>query len=612
LDIVDYLAEYDRALYLDIDIVCLGTLDELISLSIEDKFAAVVGDFAALQLGLNDEVGNSSYFNAGVMLLNLHRMREHRVKRQCLDFLESQSTNRFLDQDAFNKVFGDEVVWLNPRYNLMYLNNIAADREAISSFYGLSLVEMEYFTSNPVILHLAGKDKPWKGDGAPFGMFWNVTREMLKSSVDTSRISVFSSRLSSLYLLRKLVPPEHYQETTLPFLLCVYEIDRHSVDELFIKEVIQLRYDLIERTNDLVNTRSDLTERTNDLVNTRSDLIERTNNLVDTKALLEATTVQLVKAREARPMRARSWLLASQEILQALKMYGQRVNRQVRTLFNQECREVSVKSEVLISDETALAGPESDQEKERQRLYHLPRYIETVTSLPGFKVSIPDGQSFMAVWREAFELGVYDFPSSSSDPRILDCGANVGVVTLYLKTRFPQARITAFEPDPRIFGFLEGMMIAAGYNDVELVQKAVWSSTTVLGFEQEGSDAGRLGEQDTEGCTSVETIRLRDYLVESVDLLKIDIEGAETEVLIDCVGYLNNVRLIFVEYHSFANKPQTLDVVLGILREAGFRVQVQPINGAKRPFTNVEEYLGMDLQLNIFGFRSLVDSQSQT
>jgi hypothetical protein len=64
------------------------------------------------------------------------------------------------------------------------------------------------------------------------------------------------------------------------------------------------------------------------------------------------------------------------------------------------------------------------------------------------------------------------------------------------------------------------------------------------------------------------------------------------------------VKNIFVEYHSFAGQPQTLGKLLQILIDAGFRFHLHPMSSAQKPFIEVKSHLGMDLQVNIFGYRA--------
>ena len=240
---------------------------------------------------------------------------------------------------------------------------------------------------------------------------------------------------------------------------------------------------------------------------------------------------------------------------------------------------------------------------ERRRLARLPRYMETTTLLPGFACRIPDGPSFLASWEEIFDREIYNFKPAGAAPRILDCGANVGVSCLYFHRKFPGARITAFEPDPKIFAYLKANLATGGCGNVELIAKAVWSSATTLRFQSEGADAGRIEAQDGKNVIEIPTIRLRDFLQEPVDLLKLDIEDAETEVVRDLAPDLSRVKNIFVEYHSFAGRPQSLGALIQTLVDAGFRVQVHPMNAAPQPFLEVKTHLGMDMQLNIFGYR---------
>jgi FkbM family methyltransferase len=106
-----------------------------------------------------------------------------------------------------------------------------------------------------------------------------------------------------------------------------------------------------------------------------------------------------------------------------------------------------------------------------------------------------------------------------------------------------------------------------------LVNKALWSEKTTLEFYSEGAEGGRLGNEikEIKNIVKVETILLSEYLQKQVDFLKIDIEGAEYNVLEECQNYLKNVKNIFVEYHSFSNKIQVLERILTILKNSVFK-----------------------------------------
>lgn len=242
--------------------------------------------------------------------------------------------------------------------------------------------------------------------------------------------------------------------------------------------------------------------------------------------------------------------------------------------------------------------------RELAQLEGVPRYQPTTTRVLGQELEVVDSASFIFMYREIFEQEIYRFRARTEAPYIIDCGSNIGLSVLYFKKLYPACRIVAFEPDDRIFAVLQRNIRRSGHEDVELHCRALWTEETSLSFMSEGADGGRLATEGDSRDKMVRTVRLSDYLDGHVDFLKLDIEGAETEVLADCADKLSNVENLFVEYHSFANQPQTLHVLTGLLAEAGFRLHVHPQGMSPRPFISRNVYGRMDMQLNIFAFRS--------
>lgn len=246
----------------------------------------------------------------------------------------------------------------------------------------------------------------------------------------------------------------------------------------------------------------------------------------------------------------------------------------------------------------------SPWELELTRLRGLPRYQVTATEMLGYKIEIPDAASFVEMQDEIFGREMFAFPCQTASPRIVDGGANIGLVCLYYKTAFPNARVIAFEPDERIHATLVRNVRQWGLTDVEIFPFALGAEDRTLQFMVEGSYAGRVARDGDPTHTTVRAVRLRPWLNDKVDLLKLNIEGAETDVLLDCADLLGNVGFAIVEYHSFAHEPQKLSEVLRVLRDAGFRVHVNPVRAPLRqPFKNRDIVLGMDLQLAIYAYR---------
>jgi FkbM family methyltransferase len=229
-----------------------------------------------------------------------------------------------------------------------------------------------------------------------------------------------------------------------------------------------------------------------------------------------------------------------------------------------------------------------------------------MTDVAGKSLMFIDGPSFVSAYRAIFDRHIYRFESIGLAPRILDCGANVGLGIVYWKGLHPECRVTAFEPDDGAFEALTAN--CAGYQGVEFVKAAVWVAEGAEGFVPDGADSGRLSVGSELPTTIVPTVRLRDHLADRVDLLKLDIEGAEVTVLEDCSDRLDAVELLFVEYHGFADRQQDLDVLLRILTESDFRWHIHSEYAAPTPFLATPVDGGMDQRLNIFASRDLSGS----
>lgn len=151
----------------------------------------------------------------------------------------------------------------------------------------------------------------------------------------------------------------------------------------------------------------------------------------------------------------------------------------------------------------------------------------------------------------------YKVPFDVSPRVIIDAGANVGMATLYFAAKYPQARIVAIEPESSNFEIL--CRNCGNLPNVSLIKAALWpyhgpltiqnSNVQKWAFsvvEKDGLDGG-------EGSVAAITIPeiLRQLSVDKIDLLKLDIEGAELE-LFACGSdvWLDHVRLLVIELHD--------------------------------------------------------------
>jgi FkbM family methyltransferase len=245
-------------------------------------------------------------------------------------------------------------------------------------------------------------------------------------------------------------------------------------------------------------------------------------------------------------------------------------------------------------------------------LERFPRRIPGELLLEQRPFRYVDLHSFYHQTKQIFGECLYDFQSDSPAPVILDCGAHIGLASLFFKQRYPNARIVAFEADPAICEVLRFNLASCGLPDIEVRQNAVWIHDHGVVFESSADDAGKVqaGVPPSElpNASRVPSMRLKTLLSQStVDLVKLDIEGAEFEVIPDCGESLRNAKLFLVEAHVF-QYPQRLGAVLATFEQYGFRYMVSdlhhttwlPVDGKRPPFRHctVDKFI-----ITIFAWR---------
>lgn len=237
------------------------------------------------------------------------------------------------------------------------------------------------------------------------------------------------------------------------------------------------------------------------------------------------------------------------------------------------------------------------------------RYKNIQVRINGWDISAPDCASLISQYKEIFFEEVYAFakPSNSQTLNILDVGANIGLSILYFKDKYPFASVVALEADPFVFDFLRQNLRANDIKDVDLLNVAAWTEATTLSFQQEGADAGRIMDYPEENSIDVKAIDFKSLLESrDFDLLKMDIEGAETLILEDSKAYLSHLRYVVIEYHSIYGQDQQLGSLIKLLENAGFRVCINPVWVNRRPLVEWKSNsYGFDYQALIYGRREL-------
>jgi FkbM family methyltransferase len=232
------------------------------------------------------------------------------------------------------------------------------------------------------------------------------------------------------------------------------------------------------------------------------------------------------------------------------------------------------------------------------------RYTKIYTKLLNKNFLLVDSRSYYASYNEIFIQEIYKFRTSNQDCTIIDCGVNIGTSILYFKSIHPMCKVIGFEADKNVFEVCKENIKQFGYSNIELYNVALWDEITEIEFMSEGADGGRIDSRiENISTNKISTTLLSNYINSPIEFLKIDIEGAEYRVLNEIKAKLSYVKNIFIEYHSFNNEEQKLDQILIILKEEGFRYQIKSQFSSKFPYIEKELQLGMDLQLNIFGYK---------
>lgn len=189
------------------------------------------------------------------------------------------------------------------------------------------------------------------------------------------------------------------------------------------------------------------------------------------------------------------------------------------------------------------------------------------------------------MFNEIFADEVYKFDSKTVSPKIIDCGSNIGLSILYFKSLYPQAKIIGFEPGLETYDLLRKNVEENNLRDVVVHNKALSDKEGFIPFyvSKENpahggwSIGGEANDYYKKSETQIPCARLSAYIDSEVDLLKIDIEGAEDLVVKDLAenGKLKFVKQIILEYHHhMVNLQQdNLSKTLAFFEENNFGYQ---------------------------------------
>lgn len=210
-----------------------------------------------------------------------------------------------------------------------------------------------------------------------------------------------------------------------------------------------------------------------------------------------------------------------------------------------------------------------------------PHYNQpVVVPILHYKVHAYGYANLCVLFREIFVEEEYQYFQSTEDqPVIIDCGANIGLATLYLKWKFPNAVIHAFEPDPSAFELLQKNVQSNQLSNVHINNQAAMDQPGAIRFYRSPQTTASLMMSTVKGRLTEESIDVLaidfpQFVKQSgVRYLKIDIEGAETPVferMHTATGFGELHQIIMEYHHKIEGHPSALARMLQILEEQNF------------------------------------------
>lgn len=179
--IMDLLPQYDKCIYLDVDLLVLFDLNAVYELNIEDYYLASVLDcgiqyynekYKSYLLEM-DISSDKEYFNAGFLVMNLKKMRQDNLKNKLMEYVGHPF--KMMDQDILNKCCRGYVKYLPLKYNLFagyYQHEYCLKNKAYSE------QEIREAQESPAIIHYASSYKPWINVAYDKnGIWWEYARK---------------------------------------------------------------------------------------------------------------------------------------------------------------------------------------------------------------------------------------------------------------------------------------------------------------------------------------------------------------------------------------------------------------------------------------------------
>lgn len=203
-----------------------------------------------------------------------------------------------------------------------------------------------------------------------------------------------------------------------------------------------------------------------------------------------------------------------------------------------------------------------------------------------FKIVFQDSNSIAHMFLELFGLNVYYFKSDTESPVIIDIGANIGDSVIYFKWIYPKSTIYAFEPLANAYSLLEQNVRINDFKNVYTYNVGLGHKEQTIRLFSDTKGTSRLStinknasDENLKKDRKFQEIKIKKLSsykeiqdLKNIDLLKIDIEGAEGFLFEDLEFILKKTKKTIIEYHMIPNiKENSFDKIVSLLKNFNFK-----------------------------------------
>ena len=190
----------------------------------------------------------------------------------------------------------------------------------------------------------------------------------------------------------------------------------------------------------------------------------------------------------------------------------------------------------------------------KKRLSNSNKVLEVKLKELKNPIYLRNNTSDITVFYQVFFKNSYNFNYSSDVDVVVDCGANIGLASIFFAHLYPKAMIIAVEPEKSNFEML--VTNCSPYKNIIPVKAGVWNKNTNLQLVNKSVQPWEMQvEEGTNQKTDIEAVSIsflvQKFDLKKIDILKIDIEGSEKELFeANAEKWLAKTKILCIKLHD--------------------------------------------------------------